>query len=172
MSFKKETKLEIFFHKNFPLIFSFLVIIFSYAPLHIPNLFFVKPPFILIIIYCWAVNYCDEFSYGSVILCGLLEDVFDASFLGVNTLCYLLFFHFTIINRKYIAKKEFIYNWIGFAFLSLLTMTLKWLLVSINYSRIIDFSSTWFSWVILILLFPPIFIVTFKLYNKILGASK
>ncbi len=172
MTFKQPTKFELFLQKYFPLIFSLLIISFSYAPLHISGLFFVKPQLILILIYFWAVNYCEDFSYGSVILCGLLEDVLDASFFGVNTFCYLLFFYFTTMNRRFIAWKDFTYSWIGFLILSLLIMTLKWVLVCVNSSAIIGFGSTFFSWMLLGLLFPPIFIVTYKLYDKVLGSNK
>ncbi len=172
MSFKKETKLEIFFHKNFPLIFSLLVIIISYAPIHIHGLFYVKPSLVYILIYCWGVNYCDDFSYGGVVCCGLLEDLLGASFFGANSLCYILFYHFTVTNRKYIAWKDFRYSWTGFALLSLPALTLKWVLVSLKSSAIIDFGPTFFSWMILCLLFPLLFLTSFKLYEKVLGVHK
>ena len=171
MTLSSNEKLELFIRSYFPLGLTVLAVLISFAPSHIAGIFFVNPPVPLILIYCWCINYCDDFSYGSVFAIGIFTDFFDNTLFGMHTLTYIIFYFFSLKIRRYLAWKSFRLGWIGFGMLAFMTMLVEWGISSINAQTFLFFTPLLVSWFITVMLYPVIFWGSSVLYTKAAGGA-
>lgn len=124
------------------------------APLHIPFLSAVLPPFALAAVYYWAVQRPDLMPFGVVFGIGLMQDILAGSPLGLHAFVFLIVQWFVVQQRRHIAGKPFFVLWWGFLGVAVLAAGLLWSAASLVHGSILPLQPVATSTLLLAVLFP------------------
>lgn len=144
------------FRQYAPKLLTILILLFSVTPTYLPGYSSVRPYFVLVPIFYWAVYRPYDFSILSAFVTGLFLDLLDGTPLGINTLVFTLFYLVTKTQRRYLTGRSFVFVWFGFAVLSFGAYFLKWLFVSISYAVFTPIGIAFISYLLLLLCYPLI----------------
>ena len=141
---------------SLPAVFTLLVLFVSLIPVSFTGYAGVRPCLIYIPVFYWAVFRPYSFSVRAAFLFGLILDYTNNEPLGINVLILLLFYLTVQSQRRFLMTKSFVSVWAGFSFLCFAVYCVKWFLTAVYYARFPYFLPVFFSWVLLVFLYPPI----------------
>ena len=104
--------------KILPLISSVLLVLFTYIPLSVPLLKFLRPDVALICVYFWTLYRRDLFGPISVALLGVVSDSLTSLPLGTNMFVFIFVYIMSINYARFVNAKSFAVGWFGFAIIS------------------------------------------------------
>ena len=102
-----------------------LLFILNIIPHSIPNYGAIKPDFMLIAIFYWAVHRPGFMPPSICFLLGVLMDIFSALPLGLTAFIFILLHKFTRDQRKVFLGQPYYVSWIGFIFICAVCNILK-----------------------------------------------
>lgn len=154
------------FKRFLPLLCSALLVIAAYIPIHIPLSKFLRPDLGMICVYFWALYRQDLFGPFSVFVLGLIADSMSAVPTGLNIFVFVFIYVLASTFGSYVNTKPFAVSWIGFAVISLLAFTVKWLLASFYYSRFLAIGGITAGYAATVLLYPLVVRFNIFIQNK------
>ncbi len=115
--------------------YAFLLLLFFLNGVSIPTPVSVvfKAPFFLMAVYYWSVYRPTFIPALLVCLAGFVLDFLDGTPMGANAFLFLLCRMIVVDQRRYLVSQTFSMIWLGFVFLHVLFLCLKWVIYSIVY---------------------------------------
>jgi rod shape-determining protein MreD len=166
MSDEFDEKVTTYFQKSLPILSSIFFMLLAFVPLDF-NLFYnVRPDFGLMCIYFWMLHRPDLFGLGVIILMGFISMAISSAVAGSALLCYLCMYVLVYNTQKLFNAKSFVVIWYGFMALSLLSMLIKWLVVSVYYNQFLPLTMLMLSYLIGVVLYPLISMVLAFIQNR------
>lgn len=114
----------------YPMVFAFILLIFSSVPLYIAGTPSFFPAIDIMIVFYWSSQRPGALPNWFIFLLGVFRDVVEGLTLGVGSFVYLITKFMVVASRRIYRRANFLVIWQGFAIVALLAITLKWLLVS------------------------------------------
>lgn len=166
------TRCAVWLRRCSPKLLTLLILLFSIAPTYIPGYSSVRPAWVLVPIFYWALYRPYSFSVVSAFLTGLALDLLESTPLGVNTLTFTVLYIVTETQRRFLTGKTFSLVWAGFAILSFGAYFLKWFFVSVCLAVFTPIGSAFVSCLLLVLAYPAIVWPCAKLHIYLLDKEK
>lgn len=168
MSDDLDENINSLFQRLLPLLSSVFLVLLSYLPLNF--LFFntIHPAIGLICGYFWLVHRPDLFNLWSICCLGLVDDVISAAPMGSSIFAMLVLYVLTNAASKFLTAKPFVVLWYGFVALSLGTILLRWLVVSVYYSRFLPLGVLFFSYLITVFCYPLVSLLLAFVQNTLI----
>lgn len=110
----------------------------------------------LCVIFFWAVHAPYRFSGTSAFIAGLCADILFMLPLGSLALIFFIVFQCVKLFRRFLLQKEFVFAWIAFAVVSLLSHVLLWIILSLLFTNFAAFLPILFNFVFSAALYPII----------------
>ena len=152
----------------FPFLWAFIFVCASFIPERLFQNFHQTLPFVLIVIFYFAVFSAYRLNVFLVFILGLLADLLSFSVLGLNTFIFIGTFFISNLLQPYLYSFSFKHLWFVFACLMLLC-DIAWAWLARLSTGVWVSSSFWFvQYVFMCLFYPVIFWITGKLdrYTK------
>jgi len=137
-----------------PFALTFLLLVISAIPFHIPGFAQVAPLLSMIGVYFWAVYRPDLMPAAAVFLIGLVHDFLSGLPVGISALIFLVVLGAALAQRSFFFGKSFVIVWIGFTFVAAGALALEWLLLSIVSGELIQVRSALYQFGLTIAVFP------------------
>ncbi len=117
--------------------YAFLLLLFFLNAVSIPTPVSVvfKAPFFLMALYYWSVYRPTFMPAFLVCVAGLVLDFLEGIPVGANALLFLLCRIIVVDQRRYLVSQTFSMVWLGFVFLNIIFVCLKWMIFSLVYFR-------------------------------------
>ena len=157
---------------------SFLNIFFSYLPIIILfisvfnefdfnflNIEYFSFNFIHIFIFFWTLKNPNHFSYISIFIAGIINDVIIGIPIGISSFCYLLICVATAYLRNITLSPNFINDWLSFLFIILLINSILVSILDLIFLIEIDYLKYLINTGFTFLLYP-IFFFFFNFINQ------
>ena len=168
MSDDLDENINSLFQRLLPLLSSVFLVLLSYLPLNSLFLNTIHPAIGLICGYFWLVHRPDLFNLWSICCLGLVDDVISAAPMGSSIFAMLVLYVLTNAASKFLTAKPFVVLWYGFIALSLGTLLLRWLVVSVYYSRFLPLGVLFFSYLITVFCYPLISLLLAFVQNRLI----
>lgn len=163
--------IELNLKKILPLLCSVFFLLLIYIPIHIPLSPLFRPDVSMICIYFWVLYRKDLFGILSTVVLGIIADILSSSPDGLNIFTFMLVFTLSSTFGSYVNTKPFIISWVGFAIITLVSLLVKWLLVSIFYSSFLPFNGVITAYFATVFLYPLISRINIYVQNKFLAGE-
>lgn len=137
-----------------PFLLTLILVLLALIPTRIPELATIQPLLPLIAIYHWTVFRPDLMPMVLVFLAGMLEDLLSGGPMGIHTLMMLIVYGLVQSQRKFLFRKPFLVNWIGFAIFSAAAEIAAWTLGSLSLFAALPIRPFFFQFLITLALFP------------------
>ena len=166
MSEDFDEKVATHFQRSLPVLTSLLFMLLAFVPFSFSLFYDVRPDFGLMCIYFWMLHRPDLFSLLIVVLMGLVSMAVSSSVGGSALLCYLCMYLLVYNTQKLFNAKSFVVIWYGFMALSLVSMLIKWLVVSVYYNEFLPLSMLMLGYLMGAFLYPLISMVLAFIQNR------
>jgi len=137
-----------------PFALTFLLLVVSAIPFHIPGFAQVAPLLSMIGVYFWAVYRPDLMPAVAVFLIGLVHDFLSGLPVGISALIFLVVLGAALAQRSFFFGKSFVIVWIGFIFVAAGALALEWMLLSIISGELIQVRSALYQFGLTVAVFP------------------
>lgn len=137
-----------------PFTLTFILVVISAIPFHIPGFAQVAPLFPMIGIYFWAVYRPDLMPTYAVFLIGVLHDFLTGLPVGISALVFLVVLGVAIAQRTFFFGKSFIIVWLGFILVAAGAIFLEWILMSMFTGTIVEARSAIYQFGLTAAMFP------------------
>ena len=117
-------------------------------------------------IYFWMLHRPDLFGISTVVIMGIVSSVISSSVIGCSLIAYLVMYVLIYNTQKLFNAKSFDVVWYGFMMLCLVSMLVKWIVVSVYYNEFLPLSMLMFGYLIGIVLYPVVSIVLAFIQNR------
>lgn len=164
--------LEYQFKKFLPLGCSIILLLAAYIPVHIPLSKFLRPDIGIICVYFWALYRKDLFGAFSAFMLGIIADSIGATPFGLNAFIFMFVFILASTFGSCVNTKPFIVSWGGFAVISFLAFGIKWILLSIFYSRFLALGGITAGYAATVLFYPLIARLNIFVQNRFLSGEE
>jgi rod shape-determining protein MreD len=122
-----------------PVLSTFVFVVVSVVPLHLPGFAVVSPSFALMAVYHWTVYRPDLLPQGAVFVLGLLLDLLTGTpYLGASALTFLIARTAVLMMRRHFVNRDFTVLWLGFLGVAGAVFVFSWALVGILSGHILD----------------------------------
>jgi len=122
-----------------PVISTFVFVVVSVIPLHLPGFAAVSPSFALMAVYHWTVYRPDLLPQGAVFVLGLLLDLLTGTpYLGTSALTLLIARTAVLMVRRHFVNHDFTVLWLGFLGIAAGVFIFTWALVGILSGHMLD----------------------------------
>jgi rod shape-determining protein MreD len=119
-------------NKLVPSLTTFLFVLISVVPLHIPGFAVVTPAFALMAVFHWTIYRSDLLPPLAVFFAGLLLDLLNGTpYVGTSALSLLLTRSVLMGQRRFFINRLFPVLWAGFLATAAAVVTFEWALVSL-----------------------------------------
>ncbi len=132
----------------------FFLMILSIIPLHFGILNDMRPPFMLMAIYYWAIYRPQVMSTIMVFCFGLALDLLLHTPFGLTAAIFVLALFVTKAQRRFLNGQSFIMVWWGYCLVSSGAAFLHWAAFSILYFELMPYENSIASTLLGICLFP------------------
>lgn len=133
-----------------------LLIFLTAVPIPFLHFSDVRPAFLLMAAYHWAVFRPDVFPPAGAFACGLLLDLISASPFGLNALTLFAARHLTGQQKKFLSRQPFLVLWLCFALVSAGAFALQWAGYSAFYGLLAPPRQMIISACLTALFYPPV----------------
>ena len=151
-----------------PFLSSVIWLLLMMMPLHVPLFQMIKPDVVLACIYFWILCFDHSMGVISVVLLGLLCDMFSNVVLGTHMAVFIVVYVATKGYALWFNAKPFIVNWLGFALICVGALMMKWAILSIYHRHLLPILYIAINCVSTVLLYPLIAKVNLWVYNRYL----
>ena len=147
------------FQKSLPIIISVVLSLLAYVPLNFDFFYNVRPDFGLMCIYFWMLHRPDLFGIMAIVVMSLVLSIISSSVMGCIFVAYLIMYVLVYNTQKLFNAKSFVVVWYGFIAFSLISMLVKWIVVSVYYNEFLPISMLMFGYLMGVVLYPMVSIV-------------
>lgn len=132
----------------------FVLLVFSVFPLPTGHFGDVRPGFILMAVYYWAIMWPSTMTYLTTFLIGIAFDLLAGLPPGMNAMTLLMVQWVTRSQRKFMLGQSFRVIWAGLALMAFLTALIHWALFSLLHGAMLGAQSVVVGALLTCLLFP------------------
>lgn len=168
MSEDLEENITSLFQRMLPFLSSVLLLLLSYIPLDFSLFNNIRPAVGIICVYFWMFHRPDLFNLWSVYFLGMIDDIISSAPFGSNILAVLVMYMLVNNTQRFFNSKPFTFIWYGFAGLALVTMLVRWLVVSIYYSQFLPLTILGFSYLVTIAAYPLVSLLLAYVQNNLI----
>lgn len=147
-------KLDSLARKLTPCGLTFLLILVSQIPFHLPGMARIAPLLPLIAVFHWAIQRPDLMPASAVFMTGLLVDLLSGAPVGVNALVLLTVYGVVVTQRRFFLGKTFPVSWLGFVLVGAGASLLSWTLVTAYYVTPMPMDAVAFQYLMSVALYP------------------
>ena len=128
----------------------------------------IKPYFLLMVVYYWAIYRPTMIPSYFLLIVGLLFDLLSGqSFIGITSLIFLIVQWVISDQRLFLMAQPFVVIWLIFSVTCLGGVVLQWFIFSVLSFQLVSVVPIFLQFLITVLLFP-IFSFIFNVVNKVL----
>jgi rod shape-determining protein MreD len=136
------------------LLMVFILLVLSAFPFQFASLTEIRPFFMMMAVYYWAITRPSLLPPFAAFFLGLLLDLLGAWPMGINALTLVLVQWITRKQRKFMFAQPFLVMWAGLALMACGVALLQWLLFMLFHLSLVPFKPIAISALLTILLFP------------------
>ncbi len=114
-----------------PALTLFIAIIFSISRISLPLLGDTMPPYMLAVVFVWAIYRPDWLPVWGVFVAGLVFDALAGLPLGLTAVLLVAVYWPITMQRQIFLREPFPFLWLSFAVVLVVVEMLRWLLVSL-----------------------------------------
>lgn len=166
MSDNFDEKVITHFQRLLPLVTSIAFLLLAYVPVNFSFFYNVRPDFGLMCIYFWMLHRPDLIGIGTIVIMGVVSIAISSSVIGASLIAYLVMYVLMYNFQKLFNAKPFVVIWYGFMALSLVSILVKWLVVSVYYNMFLPLSILMLGYLIGIVMYPLMAIVLAFVQNR------
>lgn len=148
-------------------VFIFALFLLSFIYISLPLSIDIKPYFLLMAIFFWAIRRPTIISPVLLFGYGLLQDIFFDYPLGLHSALYLIFFYIIRKQRLYLMSQTYLVYLMFFGLLCFIYGVLEWCFFSAVYLKFFEIQALVFSFIFTVLIYP-IINWAFTLLNMVL----
>ena len=149
----------VFFRMVFVYLLMFVLFLFNTISIATPISTTIDLPFIIMVIYYWAIYRPTLISPSLVFTVGICFDLLSGWPVGLNAFIFLLLRHVIVSQRLFLTGQPFTVVWIGFMMASLASLSMQWLLFGLTRLQWGSIESVILASFAAILLFPLIAVI-------------
>lgn len=165
-------KLYSFFLHRIPLLATFVLMFLFYVPIYSLELNYFRPAVGFICVYYWTLKRHYMFSYISAFFIGFITDIYSSTPLGVNCLMMLLLVFVTEMLVRYFKAASFVGNWLVFLLAGFVLTVVKWLIISVYFSRFISMTEIMINLLSTVMFYPLIVYFNIWIQNNLLPQER
>lgn len=150
----QEPLLSILGRLGLTFLIGFVLLLLSVFPLPTEHLGDVRPAFILMTVYYWAIMFPSTLTYFTVFLIGLSFDLLAGFPPGVNAMTLLIVQWIVRSQRKFMLGQPFRVIWAGLALMAFGAALMQWAVFSLFYGAPLNIRPVLISALLTCLLFP------------------
>lgn len=109
-----------------PIAVTFVLVLLSAMPLHVPGLARIMPMLALIGVYHWTAYRPDLMPAPAVFAIGLFQDIVGGGPLGLYAAVFLLVHGGIVAQARFFVGKGFVVLWFGFALMAAAASLIAW----------------------------------------------
>jgi rod shape-determining protein MreD len=122
-----------------PVASTFVFVVVSVVPLHLPGFAAVSPSFALMAVYHWTVYRPDLLPQGAVFVLGILLDLLTGTpYIGATALTFLIARTAVLMTRRHFVNRDFSVLWLGFLAVAAAIFTFSWALIGLVSGHVLD----------------------------------
>lgn len=164
----QEVALSVLGRLGLTLLVVFVLLTLSAFPFQAGSLGTVRPVFILIAVYYWAITRRDMLPPLAAFATGLVFDLVCGYPLGLTALTLVAVQWIIGVQRKFLSGQVFRVLWAGMAVVSLGAGLLQWILFSLFYGAVVPLVPVLVSIIVTAAVFP-IFVPVLARLNRLLA---
>lgn len=145
-----------------------LLMVLSVFPFFSGEFSAIRPAFLLIAVYYWAITRPGTFSYLPVFVTGLLLDLIADYPMGISAMTFIAVRWITVSQRKFLMGQSFQVIWAGFAFVSFAAAIAQWIIFMIFNAEIMTIRNVLMSALLTAAIFP-LLVPLLAMLNRILA---
>lgn len=166
MSEDFDEKVVTLFQRFLPLITSIAFLLLAYLPLNFGLFYNVRPDFGLMCIYFWMLHRPDLIGIGTIVVMGIVSIAISSSVAGASLVGYLVMYILMYNIQKLFNAKPFVVIWYGYMALCLVSLLVKWLVVSVYYDTFLPLSILMLGYLLGIVIYPLVSVVLAFVQNR------
>jgi len=147
-------QMDTFARQVTPFLLTFLFMMLSMLPFHIPGLTLIMPTLGLMAVYHWAIYRSNLMPVYAVFLLGLLQDFLSSSNIGLYAFVYLIVYGVAISQHRFLIGKSFVIVWLGFALIALMSTSILWILTSALNQTLINPTFAIYQFLLSVAIYP------------------
>jgi rod shape-determining protein MreD len=132
------------------------LIMLSSFPLGIPHFSAVRPSFLAIAVYNWAVFAPQKLSPLAAFMAGFALDLLSSGPVGLNALALLAVQRVALRQRKFLSGQPYLVVWLGFWLVSAAVFLLQWAGYSLYYWKLEPGEPMLLGALLTALCYPPV----------------
>lgn len=146
-----------------------LLFALNVVPVHLPGFGLVRPPFVLMMVYFWAIFRPGLMTPMLAFTLGLLLDVFAGTPFGLNALVFVALQWITCRQRRFLSGQSFFLTWWGYVFAAGFAAGASWLVASLLSLHFLPPAPILMSTALGIFLFPLAVLPLFSVHKALLS---
>ncbi|MDR2902389.1 MAG: rod shape-determining protein MreD [Lactobacillales bacterium] len=149
------------------LILSFVCLLIDQLPYFMIPYFNVHIPFIIIVVFYFAIFHPTVMNSVLAFFIGLMADMITNSPLGLQAFLFSGLFFFTNLNRKFLLQRTFSGLWIYFTISALIYYIVWYVLFSLKSLTLLNIMPLMVQYVFVVLFYPIVVGICGSLNNKL-----
>ncbi len=163
-------KLEVYMRLCVPHIITFVFLLLNISAVTFDIAQTLKPDFILIAVYYWAVYRPTLMLPAMIFVIGIIMDFLSGAPTGFYAMTYIAAHWITRDQRRFLMSQPFITVWLGFAFVSIAIGALQWVIYTIATMSLPEITPIILQLVSSICLFPLVVLTLFVAHRLLPGS--
>lgn len=149
-------RMDLWVRQLLPLGTTLTLLLVNVIPTRVPGFAGVAPVLVMMGVYYWTIYRPDLLSPLTAFLVGLAHDILSGTPLGVTAAVLLMVQGVTESQRRFFLGSGFAASWWGFGLVSLVAVSLQWVLVSAVFGQVLESRVVLFSYLMTLSLYPVV----------------
>lgn len=149
-------RMDLWVRQLLPLGTTLMLLLINVIPTRVPGFAGVAPVLVMMGVYYWTIYRPDLLSPLTAFLVGLAHDILSGTPLGVTAAVLLMVQGVTESQRRFFLGSGFAASWWGFGLVSLVAVSLQWVLVSAVFGQVLESRVVLFSYLMTLSLYPAV----------------
>jgi rod shape-determining protein MreD len=162
-------KLEVYMRLCVPHMVTLVFLLLNVSAFTFPFARAMKPDFLLIAVYYWAIYRPTLMPPAAIFLLGITFDFLSGSPAGFYALTYVTAHWLTRNQRRFLMSQPFITLWLGFAFVALIAGLMQWGIFAVAEMTLPDIMPLCILFGASVFLFPLIVLLLFLIHRILPG---
>ena len=165
-------KMRLFFRHRIPLVATLILLFLFYVPINSLELNYFRPEVGVICVYYWTLKRGYMFSYISAFVVGFLMDIYSSTPLGINILMMMLLVFAATMLARYFKAASLVRGWLVFALAGLILTLVKWLFISVYFSRFVPMTEIMVNLLSTVMFYPLVAYINMWVQNNLLPQER
>lgn len=146
-----------------PLLMAAIGVLLSLIALPLPYVGIMRPDFLLMFVFFWAINRPSFFPPSLIFISGILVDLIVNSLVGLTPLLLICIYMLIKSQRRFLMAQSFMVLWLCFAVVSIGFAVAEWGITGLYHLKLVLSHTIWMTLVLNICIFPLLALVLIKI---------